>query len=68
MGYAPGYFRYSFHILKTPWFEIILLASTKKKKNKTKPENRKANKKTIQPLQHFVLPVSLLCCLRENKK
>lgn len=59
-GLCSRLFQIVFIFLKTPWFEMILWPSTTKKK--------KSQQKTIQPLQHFVLPVSLLCCLRENKK
>lgn len=31
IGYVVGNFRYRFHILRIPWFEMILLPSTSKK-------------------------------------
>lgn len=31
IGHALGDFRYSFHILRIPWLEMILVSSTKKK-------------------------------------
>lgn len=55
MDYALGYFRYSFHILKTPWFEMILLASTKRKTT----ENKQPTK---QPYSLFNILFYLSLC------
>lgn len=52
LGCAVGDFRQDFHILRTPWFEVILSST----------------KKTTQPLRHFFYLALRFASLEREKK